>query len=194
MLRTCCPPELVESLHADDGLRAFARLPEREHHRLVEMAKHPEALLTLAYTFSGEIVGEVSMVPVDSWWEGLDKTYEIAIQVSSHWRGLGLAHQLLTSALSFDTQEERVILGMGLSWHWDMKGLGLAPLAYRQFIEQLFASYGFSEYLTSEPNIRMDPANIFIARIGRRVDQKATNQFLNRLLVGPSHAGLAGLL
>ena len=181
-LRNFCPSTVVESLRADDGLRAFARLPEREHHRLVELAKCPGAELTLAYTFSGEIVGEVSLIPADAWWQGLEQTYEIAVQVSSHWRRLGIARQLLASALSFEAQEERIILGMGFSWHWDTEGLGLMPSRYRLLIEQLSASYGFCEYLTIEPNIRMDSANIFLARIGSRVDQKVMNLFLSRLL------------
>src|SRR5260221_214204 len=53
-----------------------------------------------------------------------------------------------------------------------------------------FASYGFSEYLTSEPNIRMDPANILLARIGRHVSQQHMNHFLNRLLSSQNLPGL----
>src|SRR5215469_6376248 len=33
-LRSCCSPSLVEGLKADEGLRAFARFHEREHHLL----------------------------------------------------------------------------------------------------------------------------------------------------------------
>jgi len=33
-LRTCCTPSFIEGLKAVDGLRAFARLPEREHNLL----------------------------------------------------------------------------------------------------------------------------------------------------------------
>src|SRR5215472_11559342 len=88
-LRSCCSPSFVESLKADEGLRAFARLPEREHQLLLSIAQQPESRLTLAYTASG----------------------------NSRFR-------------------------------------------YREMIARLFAAHGFAEYLTSEPNIRMDPANI----------------------------------
>jgi GNAT superfamily N-acetyltransferase len=182
VLRNFCPPSLVESLRADNGLHAFARLPEREHQLLVDIAKRPDSALTLAYTLSGEIVGEVTLAPADAWWEGLGQTYEIAVQVSSRWRRLGIARQLLAFALELDALEEIIILAMGLSWHWDTERLGLTRYRYRQLIEQLFAGYGFSEYLTSEPNIRMDPANIFLARIGNQVNQQSMNHFLNRLL------------
>ncbi len=33
-LRSCCSPSFVKQLKADEGLRAFARLPEREHQLL----------------------------------------------------------------------------------------------------------------------------------------------------------------
>jgi len=182
VLRNFSPPSLVERLRADNGLRAFARLPEREHQLLVDIAKRPDSALTLAYTLSGEIVGEVTLAPADTWWEGLGQTYEIAIQVSSRWRRLGLARQLLAFALELDALEEIIILALGLSWHWDTEGLGLTRYRYRQLIERISAGYGFCEYLTTEPNIRMDPANILLARIGSQVDQDSMNRFLNRLL------------
>jgi len=190
VLRNFSPPSLVESLRADNGLRAFARLPEREHQLLVNIAKRSDSVLTLAYTLSGEIVGEVTLAPAEAWWEGLGQTYEIAVQVSSRWRGLGIARQLLASALELDALEEIIILALGLSWHWDTEGLGLTRYRYRQLIEQLFASYGFCEYLTTEPNIRMDPANIFLARIGSQVDQHSVNHFLNHLLCSEGLPGM----
>ena len=187
MLRNFSPPSLVERLRADNGLRAFARLPEREHQLLVDIAKRPDSVLTLAYTLSGEIVGEVTLAPADAWWEGLGQTYEIAVQVSSRWRRLGIARQLLAFALELDALEEIIILALGLSWHWDTEGLGLTRYRYRQ---QLFAGYGFCEYLTTEPNIRMDPANILLARIGSQVDQHSVNHFLNRLLCSEGLPGM----
>lgn len=190
VLRDFCSPSLVESLRAECGLRAFARLPEREHQLLLNIARRTDSALTLAHTLTGEIIGEVTLAPADAWWEGLGQAYEIAVQVSSRWRSLGIAHQLLAFALELDALEEIIILAMGLSWHWDTEGLGLTRLRYRWLIAQLFASYGFSEYLTSEPNIRMDPANILLARIGRRVSQQHMNHFLNRLLSSQNLPGL----
>ena len=190
VLRDFCSPSLVESLRADSGLRAFARLPEREHQLLVNIARLPDSALTIAHSLSGEIVGEVSLAPADAWWQGLQHVYEIAVQVSSGWRRLGIARQLLKLALELDDLEELIIVAMGLSWHWDNEGLGLTRYSYRELIAQLFASYGFAEFLTSEPNIRMDPANIFLARIGSNVNQDRMTQFLNRLLCSQGLPGL----
>ncbi len=190
LLRDFCPPSLVERLKPESGLRAFARLPQREHQLLIGIAKSPDCALTLAHTQAGEIVGEVTIAPADDWWEGLENVYEVAIEVSSNWRGTGIATQLLAFALELDALEDMILFALGLSWHWDMEGLGISPYRYRSLIADLFGSQGFVEYPTAEPNISMEPANILLARIGRRVDQRAANQFLNRLLNAPNLLGI----
>ncbi len=189
-LRTRCMPEFVQALNVDDGMRAFARLPEREHQLLVSIARKPESRLTLAYTSSGTIVGQATLAPLDSWWQDIDNAHEIAVEVSSSWRTFGIAHQLLALALEFESLEEYLILGLGLSWHWDYRGLGITPFRYRELIARLFAAHGFTEYLTSEPNIRMDPANILVARLGSRLVQESVNQFYQRLLASDTLPGL----
>lgn len=180
-LQQFCPPSLVERLQADDGLRSFARRPEREYQLLLNLARRPECALALAYTGSGEIVGQVTLAPADAWWQGLANTYEIAFEVSSSWRRLGVIRQLLTLALELRTLERMILLAMGLCWHWDTAGLGLSPLRYRGLIAHLFAAHNFVEYPTAEPNIRDDPANILLVRIGDQVDQQTSNQFLSCL-------------
>ena len=88
-LQDHCQPSFVESLRVDGGLRAFARLPEREHQLLVKIAKRSDCRLTLAYTPEGVIVAEVTLAPGDAWWAGLEHVYEGAVQVSANWRRLG---------------------------------------------------------------------------------------------------------
>ena len=189
-LRTCCTPEFVEGLKIDDGLRAFARTSEREHQLLISIAQKPESRLTLAYTADGTIVGQVTLAPLEGWWQDIDHAYEIAVEVGSAWRTLGIAHQLLKYALESESLEEYLILGLGLSWHWDYAGLGITPFRYREMIARLFAAHGFSEYLTSEPNIRMDPANILVARLGSRLAEESVNRFFQRLLASNTLPGL----
>jgi acetoin utilization deacetylase AcuC-like enzyme len=190
LLRDFCPPSMVERLHADEGLRAFARLPEREWQLLLTIAKSPDCALALAHTPAGAIVGEVTIAPGDEWWEGLDTVYEVAIEVSSNWRGLRLANQLLAFALELDALEDMILFAVGLSWHWDTEGLNMSMYRYRELIARLFASQGFAEYPTTEPNVRMEPANVFMARIGKRVDAHTSSRFLNRVMSAPNLAGL----
>lgn len=182
ILQTCCPPTLLERLSADSGLHAFARLSEYEHRLLLSIAKRPDCILTLAYTPAGQIVGQVTIAPCEGWWSGLEHAYEIAIEISTRWRKMGIARQLLDFALELDTLEEMILAAIGLSWHWDTQGTGLPPFVYRQLIRQIFEPHGFVEYPTADPDIRMDPANVFVVRIGKRVNQQSVNRFINRLL------------
>jgi acetoin utilization deacetylase AcuC-like enzyme/GNAT superfamily N-acetyltransferase len=189
LLRDFCPPSMVERLTPDAGLHAFARLPEREHRLLLSIARRPDCALTLAHTTEGVIVGEVTMAPGDEWWEGLENVYEVAIQVSSSWRGHGVARQLLGFALELDALEDMILFAIGLTWHWDTEGLGMNVYRYRQMLARLFGTQGFVEYPTTEPNVSMEPANVLLARIGKRVDQRTVSRFLNRLLASPNLTG-----
>ena len=190
LLRDFCPPSLVERLRADDGLRAFARIPEREHQLLVGIAKSPDCALSLAHTPGGEIVGEVTLAPGDTWWEGLENVYEVAVEVSSNWRGLHVAEELLAFALELDALEDMILFALGLSWHWDTEGLKISPYRYRELIAHLFGSQGFKEYATTEPNVSMEPANILLARVGSRVDARVASQFFNRMLSPSTFPGM----
>jgi hypothetical protein len=189
-LRDYCSELLVSCLRPDTGLRAFARTAEREHQLLKTIARRPDSKLTLAYNGEGIIVGQVTLVPTSDWWENLPNTCEIAVEVSATRRRRGLARQLLGLALEHDWLEDSIIIGMGLSWHWDIEGSGLTRFGYRTMIEQLFAYHGFAEYLTAEGNISMDPANIFLGRLGRRVDNDTMNLFFQRLLQSDTLPGL----
>lgn len=184
-LHPFCPSSVIEGLQADEGLRMLARRPEREYQLLLDLARRPGNVLALAYTPDNVIVGQVTLAPTCGWWQGLPNTYEIAIEVSSFWRRLGLARQLLRVALDLATLEHLILLATGFVWHWDLVGLDLHPFRYRALVAHLFASHAFVEYLTEEPNVCDDRANILLARIGSQVDRQLVNQFLSRLVNGP---------
>ena len=181
ILQSFCSPALVASLEAERGLHAFAHLPEREHQLLLEIAEHPNRVLTLAYSPDGEIVGQVTLAPADPWWQGVANTYELAIEVSTHWRRLGIARQLLSLALEFDAVEEMILMALGLSWHWDLEGSGLSPFRYRSLLAHILEPYHFFECLTDEPNVALDTANILLVRIGKDVESEVMGQLFQRL-------------
>ncbi len=181
ILHSCCPPSLVTSLQADRGLHAFTHIPEREHHLLLGIAERPDCALTLAYTPTGEIVGQVTLAPADAWWQGVPNIYELAMEVSAPWRRLGIARQLLSLTLEHPVVEEMILVAVGLSWHWDLKGSGLSPYRYRLLLAHILEPYHFFECLTDEPNVGMDPANILLVRIGQRVEQEVLNQLFQRM-------------
>src|SRR5258708_31558327 len=75
VLRNFSPPSLVESLRADNGLRAFSRLPEREHQLLVDISKRSDSVLTLAYTLSRAIAAQATLAAAEAGWAGVGQTY-----------------------------------------------------------------------------------------------------------------------
>ncbi|HEU5369880.1 MAG TPA: hypothetical protein VFU69_15515, partial [Ktedonobacterales bacterium] len=70
---------------------------------------------------------------------------------------------------------------LGFAWHWDLDGADMGSTAYSQMIRRLFESVGFEKMAASEPNLHMDPANIFLARIGSNVDPETVRLFRSRL-------------
>ena len=185
LLRDWCPPSLVERLQPDEGLRSFARRADREQELLKRISARPDSELIVAHTPEGVMVGQVSVARADGWWEGIEDLYEVAIEVSAHWRKLGLASALLTFALESAYFEELILFALGYAWHWDVEETGLPSMRYGAMIRGLFQKVGFEQMYANEPNLHMDPANIFLARIGKRADPAAVAQFRARLS-GPS--------
>src|SRR5579885_361358 len=181
LLRDWCPPSLVERLHPDEGLNAFARRADREQDLLKRIASGPECELVVAHTHEGLLIGQVSICAADDWWEGIPDLYEVAVEVSANWRQLGLSKALLRFALEPDYFEDVILFALGFAWHWDIEGSGLGSMGYAQMIRKLFEQVGFEKMAANEPNLRMDPANIFLARIGANVSPEIAAQFRARL-------------
>jgi acetoin utilization protein AcuA len=183
ILQTACSPWLVEQLETDRGLQAFSRQPSREHQRLLDIARRPENVLSLAYTPSGVIVGQVTLAPLHGWAGERPRTYEIAGEVSSAFRREGIARRLLTLVLETEGIEDLILLGFGLCWHWDTGGLGLTRATYRSMLITFLASAGFVDCPTNEGNMRLDPSNVLLARIGTHVSPEMIIQFYNSLFM-----------
>jgi len=101
---------------------------------------------------------------------------------------MGIAQTILEFALELDALEDMILFVMGLSWHWDLEELNISVYQYRKLIERLFEALGFKEFSTTEPNIRMEPGNILLVRIGKYIDQLVEKRFLNRLQSTPHFA------
>src|SRR2546421_12992909 len=112
------------------------------------------------------------------------------MEVCANGRKLGLASNFLALAFELEALEDMILFAMGLSWPWALEGRAIPPRRYREMIRQLFSSQGFTEYATTEPNINLEPANILLVRIGKRVDQYVANRFLRRISSSPHLTGL----
>ncbi|HEY0754057.1 MAG TPA: hypothetical protein VGD98_08865 [Ktedonobacteraceae bacterium] len=189
-LRDHCPAAFVEQLRADAGLRAFAHTPQREHALLLALARSESGELTLAYTARGLIVGQITFAEAGEWWSEAGVCREVAIEVSASWRKRGVARHLIELVATREDLENWILLAQGFSWHWETEQLGLPVMRYRAMLARLAISYGFVEYLTSEPNISETPANILLGRLGSKVDQQALERFYTCLLRSETLPGL----
>ncbi|GAC1345969.1 MAG: hypothetical protein NVSMB27_08830 [Ktedonobacteraceae bacterium] len=106
--------------------------------------------------------------------------------MSSNWRSIGIGKRLLAFAPELDALEEMILFALGLSWHWDLEGMELSLSRYRRLISFLFASQGFVEHETTAPDIAMQPGNILLVRVGKKVEQRIARQFFDHVAQKPS--------
>jgi acetoin utilization protein AcuA len=184
LLRDWCPPSLVRRLRPDPGLIAFTRDPARELDLLARAAAHPDTCLVLAHTPDGRIVGQVTVCAPEGRWAGLERVLELALETSRDWRRRGVAAGLLRFALDALWVEAVVLLAEGYHWHWDTAGAGLDAFGYRKVLVALLERVGFAVERTDEPDIASSPANVLLARVGRRVPAADAAAFRARLLGG----------
>jgi acetoin utilization deacetylase AcuC-like enzyme/GNAT superfamily N-acetyltransferase len=168
-LRDLCPPSLIERLRPDPGLAAFTRRPEREHALLMQVATTSHGSVSLAHTESGTIVGYVVLSPAEDWWRELPGVYELSIETSRDWRGLGIGRRLLEFCVQPEWIEQVTVLAMGLDWHWDLEAAGLEVSGYANMLRLLFEKAGFRKVHTSEPNVAMHTSNLLLVRVGSKV-------------------------
>ena len=184
LLRDWCPPSLVRRLFPDPGLTAFTRDPARELDLLARAAAHPDTCLVLAHTPDGRIAGQVTICAPEGRWAALDRVLELALETSRGWRRRGVAGGLLRFALDAPWVEEVILLAEGYHWHWDTEGAVLDAFGYRRVLVALLGRSGFAVERTDEPDIAASPANVLLARVGRRVPAAAAGAFRARLLSG----------
>ena len=169
LLRDLCPRSLIERLHADPGLAAFTRRPEREHAIALRVASTGHGAVAVAHTDGGTIVGQIVLTPAEDWWRDLPGVYELSIETSRDWRRLGIARGLLDFCMQPAWIEHIILLAMGLDWHWDLERAGLDAATYRAMLQCLFEPYGFRTMRTAEPNVGMHASNLLLVRSGKQV-------------------------
>jgi acetoin utilization deacetylase AcuC-like enzyme len=189
-LRDRAPRSLVRRLRVAAGLQAFSRDAGREAQLLQSIAGRAESNLVLAYTPDGEIAAELTLAPADGRWFGVDGLYETALQVAPHWRGSGLAEALLRFTFEAEYTEQLVVLALGLSWHWDLQGVGLTASAYRDRLTHLFGTAGFQPYTTDDEEIMASEFNVLLARVGANAPHELYEAFYQRLYRRHSWLGI----
>jgi acetoin utilization protein AcuA len=176
------PAELIESLDPDPGIEVF-HPPVKMQRILARIARSLNGAALVAYRAADRLlVGYIAFHPPDArirWGrQQIPNLWELeVIEVSAHWRGLGIGRQMLTTAFQTHFFDEKIVISTEYAWHWDLGQTGLTKAQYRQMLLKLFERVGFQEFATDEPNITADPANIFMARVGRSASPELVRQF-----------------
>ncbi len=193
-------PELIASLQLEEGMGVFAapHYPaSREKKALERIARGEESNIILAFNEDERIVGFVAIAPpstAERWGKlsGQGLIEAMAIEVSQNWRGLGIANKMMEIGLRDQFFDDKIVICTGYTWHWDLESSGLSKQDYRRMLLEYLEKAGFMYYETDEPNVNLDSANFFSARIGPRVDTDLYSRFEQLLFKDQAWADFRG--
>ncbi len=182
-------PGTIASMQLDEGMGVFAapNYPaSREKKALERIARGRGSNVILAYAAEDKIVGFVAIAPpsaAERWGQlsGQGLIEAMAIEVSLGWRGMGIADKMMECGLKDPFFDDKIVMCTAYTWHWDLEATGLSKADYRHMLLKYLEKAGFMYFETDEPNIKLDSANFFTARIGPEVDADLYNRF-ERLL------------
>ncbi len=181
-------PSEVDALTLDEGIGVFSRyrsiLTSRESLR--SQAEDPGGNLTLALAGEGgRIVGYCMRRPpqADDRWAEMTPPilFEVFGENARGWRDLGLMKPMLEMVVAEPENETRILYIVGYSWHWDTDHTKKSLQQYRDTIIHLLSPLGFRQYPTNEPNVSLRAENLFMARIGEKIDKPTKRRFTNLL-------------
>lgn len=177
----------LAALDLDPGIGTFASyrsiLTSKES--LMHQALFPGANLCLALHEGRRIVGYCVRRPplAGERWASMVPPilYEVFGENARGWRGSGLMKPMLQMVVGEPESEDRILYIVGYSWHWDLDETKKTLQQYRDTIIHLLAPLGFRQYPTNEPNVSLRPENLFMARLGERVEKPIRRRFTNLL-------------
>ena len=149
---------------------------------LGKSAEQPDANVVLALTEQSRIIGYGVLAYPDAqerWADlGPGMMMEVtAIEVCRSWRSRKIAPAILEMMVIHPRIEEKIFYMVGYSWTWDLIGTRKSALQYRQMLIKLFEPQGFKEYQTNEPNVCLKPENLFMCRVGKKINQVILDRF-----------------
>ena len=149
---------------------------------LEQIAEQPDANITLALAGERTIVGfgVLAYPEAAERWAQLQPPVMMevkAIETARDWRSEGIARKVLGMLISHPSIEEKIAYMVGYSWTWDLDGTRKTAQQYRRMLIGLFEPFGFIELQTNEPNICLKPENLFMGRVGDKVDEQTRRAF-----------------
>ncbi len=199
-IRVKADPEFISSLQLDEGMGVFSgpSYPsEREKKALMRMAGNEESVIIVAFTDEGKLIGFIAIAPpseAERWGKlrGQGLIEAMAIEVSRNWRSMGVAKAMMEAVMEDRFFDDKIVISTGYSWHWDLDNLQMPKEKYRRMLLKYLERAGFVYYDTDEPNVNLDPANFFTARIGPKVSKELYENFEKLLFRDSSWADLRG--
>ena len=183
-IRSFCTPDDIAPLGFKKTFSEFTRYSPiiSKKESLAAAANRPDANVTIASTADGQIIGFAILQypsPDERWIRVGDRIMmEVSVvEVSRAWRGDGIAAKLLELAVDHPLIEDRIFYMVGYSWTWDLDGVKMTVMDYRNMMIHLFSRYGFRICQTNEPNVLLRPENLFMARIGSNLPAEIQQRF-----------------
>lgn len=180
----------ILQFEVDSGIGIFAHYaPEarqRQKEMLLRVAAMRDGNSVVAYTPAGNIVGYIclSSAAPSARWGGpqFDYVQEFGLmEISRDWRRLGLAEKLMEAAFHDESIDDKIVVAPCYTWYWDLEHSGLTKEEYRERLRAILAGQGFVEVETDEENVNFDPANLLMARYGKRVPLEKVKAFRKTL-------------
>lgn len=169
----CTSANTLEPLIVSPALDMF-RPPQKQHAALIDIAQDAatDPLCCVSVAQDGDtVVGYASFHPptdVETW--GDDETGQLvelgAVEVDPSYRGQRLAQRLLEASFAEGRFDHTVVFATMYVWHYDLKRTAMTPYQYKRMLERLYRGIGMESFRTSDPEIRADPANQLMARVG----------------------------
>jgi len=184
-------PGVLSGLAMNRMLDNF-RKPERQKEALIQIAGLDPGLVFIARC-EDEIVGYVTFVRPDPYtrWSKHSRTLELgAVEVSPEWRRCYVGSRLLQAAFACPLLEDWIVITLEYCWHWDLTGTNLETWEYRNMLTKLFGRAGLAVKRTDDPDILEHPANLMMARVGRRVPLLDAVAFEAMLIENKEHERL----
>ena len=176
------------TFHPQFGTHAQYKSLYTKKESLEQITGQPDANVCLAVVDQQLIVGfgVLAYPEPNERWAALQPRVMMevkAIEVARDWRSIGVAGKILEKLMGHPLIEEKIAYMVGYSWTWDLDGSRKSAQRYRQMLIRLFEPFGFIEYQTNEPNICLKAENLFMGKVGSRVDEQ-TNQAFKWLRFG----------
>jgi acetoin utilization protein AcuA len=149
---------------------------------LIKRAAQEDTNVVLAVTDKKNIIGfgVLACPEPDQRWARLEPKVMMevkAIEVARDWRQMGVGSVLVKGMLSHPGVEEKIVYFVGFTWTWDLRWTKITASQYRKMMIRLFQPFQFNECKTNEPNICLDADNLFMCRIGKKIDDRLLDEF-----------------